>query len=82
VDLIEFIRVQMVKNDCTSVAALARKAGFPVPALWKKMTGEKPLSVRDMYRLGDTLGWSVEVTLVMKETGERIPFIPQNLSEK
>ena len=75
-DLLKLIKIQMVKNDYANIVELSKKTDYSKTYLWRKMSGDMPITVNDLYRLGDALGWDVEVAIVLKDTGERIPFTP------
>lgn len=67
----EKLRIAMVKNNDMKLSELARLTGMSAPNASNKFKRNN-FSEAEMRKFATALGYDLEITLVSKETGERI----------
>lgn len=68
----EKIKIAMVKHtEITNISKLAKATGMSAPNASNKLS-RNDLRESELRKLADALGYDIEITLVSRETGERI----------
>lgn len=67
----EKIRIAMVKNNDMKLARLSEITTFSAPTLTNKFK-KNNFNESDLRQIATALGYDVEISLISKETGERI----------
>ena len=68
----EKLKIAMVKHtEITNISKLAKATGMSAPNASNKLS-RNDLRESELRKLADALGYDVEITLVLRTTGERI----------